>query len=201
MPCIAASILAAGLSTRFKGDKLLAELGGKPVVRWVLDTVSRVELIRRRSVVTRASHVEFFKAVEGFEVLVNNNPQLGLSSSVRIAAEWIPSDCIGLLLLLGDQPLVSSSTITRLVEEFLNGGYLVVSASRRGEPVNPALFHRSLVDELKELKGDRGAKEVIKRRFNETRLVEVDERELVDVDTAEALGLAEKYARELGYLH
>ena len=199
MTRVAASIMAAGLSTRFGGDKLRANLGGRRVIVWVLEAVRESKITRRSVVIRREKDIDIFSSM-GFEILVNEKPEEGLSSSIKIAVEWLPDSYEGLLILLGDQPLVSSGTIERLVEEFMTGKYLIVSASVDDTPVNPAIFHRSLAGELKQLRGDTGARSVIQRHLDATRLVKVDKRELLDVDTPEALLLAERYARELGRL-
>ena len=199
MTRVAASIMAAGLSTRFGGDKLRANLGGRRVIVWVLEAVRESKITRRSVVIRREKDIDIFSSM-GFEILVNEKPEEGLSSSIKIAVEWLPDSYEGLLILLGDQPLVSSGTIERLVEEFMTGKYLIVSASVDDTPVNPAIFHRSLAGELKQLRGDTGARSVIQRHLDSTRLVKVDKRELLDVDTPEALLLAERYARELGRL-
>jgi len=195
---IAASIMAAGLSTRFPGEKLLAKLAGKLVVIWAVETLLNAEGISFRSIVARREFSELLRGLRGFDILINDNPRMGLSHSIKIALNWVPADCVGLLIMLGDQPLVSSMTINRLVREFTYGDYLVVSASVNKTPVNPAIFHRRIFNELRELAGDVGAKQVILRHLDRVRLIEVDERELVDVDDAETLALAERYGRELG---
>ena len=199
MTGVAASIMAAGLSTRFKTDKLEAELGGRPVITWILEAVKKSG-ITRRSVVVRRGRLAEICSKMGFEILINEKPEEGLSSSIRIAAEWLPRECSGLLILLGDQPLISPETIEKLVKEFSRSSGLIVSASIDNSPVNPVIFHRSLIDELKKLRGDIGAKTVILKHLNVVKTIAVDKRELLDIDTVDSLRLAERYARELGRL-
>ncbi|HID04635.1 MAG TPA: nucleotidyltransferase family protein [Candidatus Caldiarchaeum subterraneum] len=196
---VAASIMAAGLSTRFKADKLEAGLGGKPVISWVLEAVEEAGITRRSAVVRRGRLVDLCSRM-GFEVLINERPEEGLSSSIRIAAKWLPSGFDGLLILLGDQPLVSPYTIREIIKEFSKGSGFIVSASIDDNPVNPVVFHRSLVGELMKLRGDVGAKSIILRHLDLVKKIPVDRRELLDIDTLDSLRLAERYVRELGRL-
>ena len=188
---VAAAVLAAGLSTRFGDDKLLKKLHGRRVVDWVIESLSSLD-IRYKALVVKPGYERFFTSLEGFALLVNQSPWEGLSSSIRIAVRWAEPMADGLLLLLGDQPLVSANTIRRLLTTFLDGGYDVVAASRGRVPMNPAIFSRKLFPELLKLAGDAGAKNVILAHINNAGLIEVDEKELFDIDTPEDLEEAER---------
>jgi len=195
----ACSILAAGFSQRFREDKLRQPLGGRPVFRWVAEAVEGLGL-RHVSVVLRHQQRYLSALLPGAEVLVNNAPERGLSSSVRLAAEWAQSLAEGLLLTLADQPLVSTSSLRMLVKEFETGKWDIVSASLRGEPVNPALFSKKFFGELMALEGDVGARSVTLRHWGVARLVEFPEDELIDVDSPRDLELAKRAAARLGLL-
>ena len=196
---IAASVLAAGLSTRFGRNKLLEPFLGKPLLFWSLEKVSKLPVVHR-AVVVRREYLDEVRRMYGgfFDIIVNERPWEGLSSSIRLAVSWAEERCDGLLLLLGDQPLVSYNTLNRLLEEFMRGDSIVVAVSKDGTPVNPAIFHKSLFHELASLSGDVGAKEIILKHRSGCRFIRVDSRELVDVDDDESLRLAMKYAEELG---
>ena len=94
---------------------------------------------------------------------------------------------------LGDKPFLSKSTIERLIERFEQSGPEVAIPLYRGKRGNPVLFSRSVFAELYKLKGDVGAKEVIKGKDHSVIEVSVnDPGVLFDLDTPDDLRKAEK---------
>ncbi|HEY3680840.1 MAG TPA: molybdopterin-binding/glycosyltransferase family 2 protein, partial [Bradyrhizobium sp.] len=153
---IAAVILAAGRSTRMGGpNKLLAELGGKPLVRTVTE---QVLASKASSVIVVTGHqaAEVEKALAGLKVKFVRNPDFaaGLASSVKAGIAAVPDNADGALVCLGDMPLIDARLIDRLIEAFASDrGHLIavpVSDSRRG---NPVLWSRRFFDELMTLDG------------------------------------------------
>lgn len=178
MPKVAGAVLAAGLSTRFHGDKLAQVVGGASILEWSLKALDRCDY---KAVVLKPSDPKRHKIPGDFTLLVNRRPETGLSGSVRVAASWTPPDADGLLLVLGDQPL-SWVVTPKILDEFVVG-CLGVSALLDGEPVSPALFSRQIVHELFLLEGDVGAKSVVVRYRNSFRFVKVERDAVLDIDT------------------
>ena len=88
------------------------------------------------------------------------------------------------LVLLGDQPLVSTEAIDRIASAYRQHGAVIVQAAYGGEPGNPVLFDRSLYGELATVTGDEGARSVVRRHRDAVTLVEVgDVADITDVDT------------------
>ena len=163
---VAAIILAAGRSTRMGGpNKLLAELGGKPLVRIVAEQVlaSRAQGV---IVVTGHQADEVKKALHGLKVTFAHNPDFaeGLAGSVKAGIAAVPASADGAVICLGDMPLISADLVDRLIEAFApDRGHLIVvpvSDSRRG---NPVLWSRRFFNELMTLDGDIGARHIIAR--------------------------------------
>lgn len=193
---VAAIILAAGRSTRMGGpNKLLAELGGKPLVR----TVTEQALASKANgviVVTghQAELVE--KALSGLKVKFVRNPDFaeGLASSVKAGIAAVPANADGAVVCLGDMPLISSDLIDRLIEAFApDTGNLIavpVSDGRRG---NPVLWSRRFFTELMTLDGDIGARHLIARHSEAVAEVPVEGfGAFLDIDTPQALADARR---------
>jgi molybdenum cofactor cytidylyltransferase len=193
---VAAIILAAGRSTRMGGpNKLLAELGGKPLVRIVTEQA----LASKASGVTvvtghQAEQVE--KALAGLKVKFVRNPDFaeGLAGSVKAGIAAVPDDADGAVICLGDMPLISADLIDRLIEAFApDRGNLIavpVSDGRRG---NPVLWSRRFFNELMTLDGDIGARHLIARHGEAVAEVPVEGHgAFLDIDTPQALEEAQR---------
>src|SRR6202043_72467 len=117
---VAAIILAAGRSTRMGGpNKLLAELGGKTLVRIVAEQAlaSKAQDV---IVVTGHQAGQVEKALHGLKVKFVHNPDFaeGLASSVKVGVAAVADDAAGAVICLGDMPLISARLIDRLIEAF-----------------------------------------------------------------------------------
>ena len=111
-------ILAAGLGTRMRSalPKALHPLGGKPLVRHVLDAVAGIDPARTVLVLGyQAERVQ--QAVEGYPVdIVLQAEQLGTGHAVRQASDTIAKADGPVLVLCADTPLLSPGTLQALVE-------------------------------------------------------------------------------------
>src|SRR6187200_399930 len=99
---IACIVLAAGRSTRMgAANKLLAEVGCKPMVRIVVET-ALASTARPVLVVTGHQAAEVRAALAGLVITFVDNPDfaLGLSSSLKAGIRAVPAICAGALVLL-----------------------------------------------------------------------------------------------------
>jgi molybdenum cofactor cytidylyltransferase len=193
---VAAIILAAGRSTRMGGpNKLLADLGGKPLVRTVTEQAlaSKVQSV---IVVTGHQADQVEKALHGLKVKFVRNPDFaeGLASSVKAGVAAVADNADGAVICLGDMPLISSNLIDRLVEAFApDRGHLIavpVSDNKRG---NPVLWSRRFFNELMTLNGDIGARHLIARHSEAVAEVPVEGfGAFLDIDTPQTLEAARR---------
>jgi molybdenum cofactor cytidylyltransferase len=193
---VTAIILAAGRSTRMGGpNKLLAELGGRKLVRIVTEQA----LASRASgviVVTGHQAAEVEKALQGLKVKFVRNPDFaaGLASSVKSGIAAVPDNADGAVVCLGDMPLIDAHLIDRLIDAFApDRGHLIavpVSESKRG---NPVLWSRRFFNELMTLDGDVGARHLIAKHSEAVVEVAVEGHgAFLDIDTPQALEAAQR---------
>jgi molybdenum cofactor cytidylyltransferase len=188
-------ILAAGGSVRFAGVKQLAEIGGRPLVEWVLEAVPRAE-VRETVVVLGHAAPEIAGAIgarKGVSVVINHGYRTGLAGSIRAGVLALAKGTDGAMLLLADQPFVSRSLLRRMLRVFESGGARgkIVGATLDGTVTPPVIFSRTYFRELAGLKGDQGARSVVERHRASLSLVRVRAKaELADIDTREDLGRA-----------
>jgi len=188
---IAGVVLAAGRSSRMGGpNKLLAEIGGKPLVRIVVDAVLAS---RARPVVVVTGHQrdKVEAALAGLPVKFVHNPHFadGLGTSLKAGIAALPAEADGAIVCLGDMPQVDAALIDRLIGAFdPDHGALVVLPTIDGERGNPVVWSRRFFPDLMAVEGDVGARYLIGRYTEAVAEVPLtDTAALTDVDTPEAL--------------
>lgn len=193
---VAALVLAAGRSTRFgASNKLLADIGGEPVLR---RTVKAVLASGVSSVTVVTGHMadEVRAALDGLDVRFAQSPHYrdGLSASLKAGLATLPQGLDGVLIALGDMPGVTGADVDRLISGLApKEGRSIVVPTHNGKRGNPVLFAGHLMAELAEVEGDAGAKHLIGRHGEEVAEVEIGSaRILADVDTPEALERARR---------
>jgi molybdenum cofactor cytidylyltransferase len=190
-PRIAAIILAAGRSTRMGGpNKLIAEIGGRPLVR-----IAAEQALASRAtpviVVTGHQRERVEAALSGLAVHLVHNPSFadGLGTSLKAGINAVPGDVDGVIICLGDMPQVDAALIDRLIGAFApEKGALVVVPTIAGKRGNPVLWSRRFFPDLVAVEGDVGARHLIGAYSEAVAEVPVTgQAALVDVDTPEAL--------------
>jgi molybdenum cofactor cytidylyltransferase len=198
---IAAIILAAGSSSRMGGGrhKLLLPLGEKPVLAHV---ISATLASQARPIIVVLGHqaAQVRTQIAHFTTIISvENPdyQQGMSTSLRTGLQILIHgqntqeqafhSLNGAIILLGDQPLMTTSIIDALIACKQTTGKAIVAPlynSRRG---NPVLFDSSLFPELMAIRGDEGARSVIEQHRTEVATIELsDAMASYDVDTWDA---------------
>lgn len=188
---IACIVLAAGRSTRMgAANKLLAEVGGRPMVRIVVET-ALASKARPVLVVTGHQAAEVRAALEGLDVTFCANPDyaLGLSTSLKAGIRAVPASCAGALVLLGDMPRIASAHLDALIAAFAPGaGADIVVPTHQGQRGNPVLWSADFFTEIGQLDGDAGARRLLQQHADRVREVDLGTDAIfTDVDTPEAL--------------
>jgi molybdenum cofactor cytidylyltransferase len=188
---IAAVVLAAGQSTRMGAvNKMLAKIGGKPLVRIAAEQAlaSRAKPV---IVVTGHERAQVEGALVGLPVRFTYNPSYadGLGASLKAGIAAVPEDADGAIVCLGDMPQVDHQLIDKLIAAFdPERSALVVMPSINGRRGNPVVWSRRFFKDLMSIQGDIGARHLI-GSYAEA-VVEVPvagDAALTDVDTPESL--------------
>jgi molybdenum cofactor cytidylyltransferase len=158
MSDVAIVILAAGASTRFGSPKQLALIDGKPMVRRAVDA-ARAAGAAQVIVVLGAAAEDIAPLLLDVTVVVNERWRDGLSSSVAKGIEAAES-MEHALLLLADQVRIDAEDLRRLIDA--RDESMVVAASYAGLARVPAIFPRAHFAELKSLRGDSGARALLR---------------------------------------
>ena len=185
---LACLLTAAGSGSRFGEDKLRLPVAGQPMGVHALD-VLQASPFALRVLVTSADKEYLMEAARerGFTVVVNAAPEQGMSSSVRLGTAHILSSGAydGILYAVADQPHLSADTVNRLTEAFQKEPEYIWAPVADGRRGNPVIFPASLFEELLNVTGDRGGRQVIAAHEDLLRTVAVPPEELRDIDTKE----------------
>ena len=180
-------ILAAGSASRFGSPKQLARFAGRPLLQIALSNAVGVAG-SAVSVVLGAHAAEVAPLLRNTPAtaLINRDWAEGMGSSLRTAIRYLPGTCDGLLVMLGDQPAVTAEDLRRLLAAWRTRPDAIVAAAYSGIDGVPAVFPRWSFTELSALRGDAGARQVIRR--HRERLIRVPMPSAArDIDTPEDL--------------
>ena len=177
-------VLAAGRSERMGTLKQLLPFGSVTLIEQVVRTLTRSRLGKDVVVVLGHRAEEIVARVSGLPVrfAYNPDPEGDMISSIRCGLAYIPPDQ-AILVALGDQPLVTTGTVNRLIAEYEwrpEGMVLPVHDGKRGHPmiVSPAFREEILFES-----NPGGLKGLRDRHAESVRLVPVDtDAVLFDVD-------------------
>jgi len=187
---VAAVVLAAGRSTRMgPQNKLLADIGGKPMVRRVVEA-ALASKARPVLVVTGHMAAEVAAALAGLDValVANADYATGLASSLRAGIGAVPTECDGALVMLGDMPAITAADLDCLIDACAAHAGAIVVPVHDGAQGNPVLWPRRHFPELRQLEGDTGAKRLIATHRAQVQEIEfATPAILADVDTPQAL--------------
>ena len=178
-------VMAAGNARRYGDNKLAAQLRGRSLILRALEAVP-TEAIYSAVVVTQYPEIMRLAWEFHFAAVYNEHPDYGISHTIELGLTGL-RDCDGVMFLVSDQPLLRRKSVAALARLWKSHPDSIAALSHGGVRGNPCVFPARFYPELLELTEDRGGNAVIRRHEEDLVLLEVDARELTDVDTPEAL--------------
>ena len=155
---ISAILLAAGQAKRMGELKQLMPFGQSTIVGQAVDNLlgSAVDEV---IVVVGYKAEDVMKAIvtKPIKLVINPDYEQGMGTSIIAGLKSVHSGVQGVMLAMGDQPLVDSQTINRLIEEFYNhdkGIAVPTYQGRRGHPIIFAIKYKEQMLELKVMWGE-----------------------------------------------
>ncbi|WP_051688082.1 nucleotidyltransferase family protein [Desulfofalx alkaliphila] len=190
---ISAVVLAAGMSRRMGEPKLLLKLGDKTIIEHVIQNVVQANV---NEVILVLGHKgEAIKGVlSGYRLKYIYNPRYteGQGTSVSAGVSAVNPRSKGIIFLLGDQPLITASHINQLIDKFNGSDAVIVRPTGAG---NPTIFNSCLKNELLNLSGDVGGRQVVEKYKNHVLTVPIyNGHQSIDIDTQQ------DYLKVLHYL-
>lgn len=161
-------LLAAGLSARYPGDKLLADLRGRPLLAHAAAMLAAIPFKARIAVVPPDAPGRWERLAElGFAIAVNMAPEQGQGSSLRAGAEAAAAhEPDAILLALADMPFTPEVHIRRLLDRLdpadpKSMSFSLSGAIEGGWRGPPAAFGAGWLPDLAQADGDKGARPIL----------------------------------------
>jgi molybdenum cofactor cytidylyltransferase len=184
---IAGLLLAAGRSTRFGGDKLLAPLHGKPVLFWsagaIATEVDALYVVVPSDAPARRAAIGGIRSV----IVEHADRDTGMASSIAAGVAALGPEVEAVVIALADQPLVAPDVIRQLCARWREGGVAAVAPRYEDGRGNPVLFGRSCFEALGALTGDTGARSLLHALGGTVAVIPIATAAPLDVDTPDAL--------------
>ena len=181
-------LLAAGGSSRMGQPKQLLRWGNQTLIEHQIHTVTKTGSPVNVVLGSNANLVIPVIEKYGINIFNNENWKNGMGSSIALGVQQITTkfpEADGILIALLDQPLISVSHFKKMTDIFLPGKrQIVISQSSSGWRGVPVLFDSFYFEELKQLKGDEGARQLTVKYKNEITTVECGD-QTDDMDTPE----------------
>jgi molybdenum cofactor cytidylyltransferase len=147
-----AIILAAGESKRMGFPKMLLTFNGKPMLENVIINVINSDI--DNTIVIFGSENKDLEAISGrlrVRHVYNKNYREGMLSSVQCGFRNIPENSDAVLVFQGDQPLISTFTINKVIRAYRSSdrGIIVpVYEKKRGHPILIDIRYRNEIEKL-----------------------------------------------------
>ncbi len=177
---ISAILLAAGESKRMGQPKQLLPFRGSTLLGQIVENLLQSQAAE--TIVVLGSQAEKIIpqiAGEPVKIVVNQDFDQGMSSSIKCGLSHISEAADGVMIVLGDQPLIEKETIDLLIERHRQSERGIILPVYNGTRGHPVIFTMKYKDELLRLTGDIGGKQIVERHPSDVLEVEVDSESVV----------------------
>ena len=161
-------ILAAGMSTRYNGNKLLEDLCGKKLIQRVVETTleSKADEV---IVVTGFEAEKIEQALRDYDVktVFNENYAKGMSTSVKKGVGAIKDYAEAVLIHPADVALISKEDINAVIDKYREKHALIVVTSYMGRHGHPILFDRTLFNEILQIREETLGLKAVKWKYKD----------------------------------
>ncbi|MFC2024067.1 NTP transferase domain-containing protein [Chloroflexota bacterium] len=181
---ISGILLAGGESKRMGEPKLLMPFHGRTILGKVVEDLLDSDV---GEVVVVVGHMaeKMRKRLLGkpVKLAMNMHYRQGISSSIVAGLGLIDNCAKAVMIALGDQPLIGTTIINKLVKEYYNQDKGIVIPTYEGRRGHPVIFSIRYKNELLGLKGDVGARQLFEQHLDDiTEVVVNSSSVIIDID-------------------
>ncbi|MGR3809288.1 nucleotidyltransferase family protein [Jiulongibacter sp. NS-SX5] len=181
-------ILAAGEAKRMGVPKQLLDVNGKSMLQNVIDSALESSCYPV-TIVLGAHKAQVVPALKDQPVNLVDNAQwqTGMASSIKmgmVGSYMLKKDLDAVIISTSDMPEISSSILKELIRAAEDKDHAIISSSYGKVKGVPALFKRSVFEELISLKGDEGARQIFQKYKDDMATISFDGGS-TDLDTKE----------------
>ena len=174
---IKAILLAAGQSKRLKSENKLIKLyKKKPLINHSLNALHKSK-VNKIIVVLGHQKKELQKIIKRNNKNIftyNKEYKKGMASSIKAGLKKLNKKDKGFIIVQSDMPFIKSSDINKIYNSIKSKKYLVHVLKYRNRVGNPIGFDISIMKKFKKIKGDVGAKFMVKRLKKETKFIKIN---------------------------
>ena len=171
---IKAILLAAGQSKRMKSENKLIKLyKNKPLINYSLNVLTKSK-VNKIILVLGHQHKEVKKIIKKNKKIIftyNKNYKQGMASSIKTGLKKISKNDKGFIIAQSDMPFVKQSDINKICRSINSKKFLIHALKYKNRVGNPIGFDSSLIKKFKNIKGQFGAKFMVKRLKNRTNFI------------------------------
>lgn len=179
-------ILAAGMASRMGKDKLSLPFRGLPLLQHVVNAARKSSLKDITVVLPQDSELTQSVDLTDCDVVTSMHREMGQAQSLQTGLRNVMDHADGCMVLLGDQPLITHSTIDMLIGAFTQEPEKWVAPVQEDMRGNPITIPAHWFPKVFELEGDTGARPLLASPGIALRLVRINEiGPFIDVDTLE----------------
>jgi len=179
---ITAILLAAGQSKRLKNENKLTKLfKGKPLINHILYSLIKSK-VNKIIIVLGFEHLKIkTKLLKNKKInfVVNKNYKKGMSSSIKTGLKKLPKNSKGFLIVLGDMPNITKTTINKICLSITRSDKEIILPKFKNRTGNPIGFKHSMIKNIYKIKGDRGAKNIIKKNNKKIKFLNINSKSIL----------------------
>ena len=179
---ISAILLAAGQSKRLRGENKLTKLfKGKPLINHILFSLIKSK-VNKIIIVLGFEHLKIkTKLLKSKKInfVINKNYKKGMSSSIKTGLKKLPKNNKGFLIVLGDMPNVTKTTINKICLSITRSDKEIILPKFKNRTGNPIGFKQSMIKNIYKIKGDRGAKNIIKKNNKKIKFLNINSKSIL----------------------
>ena len=184
MTKIGAIIMASGFSKRFgHKNKLLLPIKGKPLIEVVVSQLLGSGLFSPVVIVTQYDEIEaIYKDNSDASLVRNRAPEDGITTTMKLGIKAI--DYVDAYMFVpGDQIGLTIDNLEMIVEAFEKNRNKIIVPSYGGDHGSPKIFPTVYRDDLMNLQGDVGGKQLINKYLDKLVCVDLPREGNLDIDT------------------
>ena len=167
-------LLAAGLSKRMKSENKLIKLyKNKPLINYSLNVLKKSKA-NKIIIVLGHQYKEVRKIIKKNKKIIftyNKNYKKGMASSIKMGLKKVSKNDKGFIVAQSDMPFVKQSDINKICRSINSKKFLIHALKYKTRVGNPIGFDSSLIKKFKNIKGQFGAKFMVKRLKNRTNFI------------------------------
>ena len=179
---ITAILLAAGQSKRLKNENKLIKLFKKKLlINYILSSLIKSK-VNKIIIVLGFEQLKVKKKLlksKKIKFVINKNYKKGISSSIKTGLRSLSKHNKGFLIVQADMPNITKTTINKIILLINKSPKEIFLPRFKNRVGNPIGFKKSMIKNINKIKGDRGAKNIIKKNSKKTKFININSKSIL----------------------